>query len=311
MICLKCRKLIKKQNIYGLHTACYKDWFKLSDIAPFSHLNPKKQNTSGSFSNIKKTNDTFYHGQYLKYSAQLNEVKYILKVQQDKYPDLPGMEYTCNKTAVLLGLKVPQYYLIKFQAISDQNPKEKSKTSLTFVTKNFMQNFTGTLNHIYKFLPKGEKYYTCKKLIKIIQKQTKDPKAEKQFVEICLFDSFIGNNDRHGRNLGIIDTGKNQILAPMYDNPSYIGIAKDELLDIQFNISGCIQTSPSKKPTVKDYLTEFKKLGFSKVCTHFIEKLINRYPEIIKEVKHSEISKRRKNAFIKFLNNRRKDFQDG
>lgn len=311
MICLKCRKSIKKQSIYGLHTACYKDWFKLSDAVQLSHLDPKKQNTSGSLSNIKKTTDTFYHGQYLKYSAQLNEVKYILKVQQGKYPDLPGAEYTCNQIAVLLELKVPQYYLIKFQTISDQNPKGKPKTSLTFVTKNFMQNFTGTLNHIYKFLPKGDRYYTCEELIKVIQKQTSEPKAEERFVEICLFDALIGNNDRHGRNLGIIDTGKNQMLAPMYDNPSYIGIAKDELLDIPFNISGCIQTSASKKPTVKDYLKEFKKLGFSKVCTHFIEKLINKSPEIIKEVNHSEISKRRKNAFIKFLNNRKKDFQNG
>ena len=311
MICLKCRKPIKNQSIYGLHKACYKNWFDLPGTSLFDHLDPKKQSNSSSLSNIKKKADTFYHGQYLKYSAQLNEVKYILKVQQDKYPDLPGTEYTCNQIAVLLGVKVPQYYLIKFQSTSDQNSKKKSKTSLTFVTKNFMQNFTGTLNHIYKFLPKGDQYYTCEKLIKIIQKQTNKPKAEERFVEICLFDALIGNNDRHGRNLGIIDTGKNQTLAPMYDNPSYMGIAKDELLDIPFNISGCIQTSNSKKPTVTDYLKEFKKLGFSKVCTHFIEKLINRYPEIIKEVKHSEISKRRKIAFIKFLNNRRQDFQDG
>ena len=311
MICLKCRKPFQKQNIYGLHTACYKNWFDLSDISKFSHSDPKKQEMSGSPLDIQKTNDTFYHGQYLKYSAQLNEVKYILKVQQDKYPDMPGMEYTCNKIASLLDIKVPQYYLIKFQEESGQNLKKKLKTALTFVIKNFMQNRTGTLNHIYKFLPKGDKYYTCEKLIKTIRKQTKKSREEERFVEICLFDVFIGNNDRHGRNLGIIDTGKNQILAPMYDNPSYLGLAKDELLDIQFNISGCIQTSVSKKPTIRDYLKEFKKLGFSKICVHFIEKLINSSPEIMKEVKHSEISKRRKNAFIKFLNSRIKDFQDG
>ena len=308
MTCLKCRKSIKNRNIYGLHTSCYKNWFNLSDISHFDHLDPKKQDSSASLPHIKKTTDTFYHGQYLKYSAQLNGVKYILKMQQEKYPDIPGMEYTCNQIAALLNLKVPQYYLIKFQETSGR--KRKPRQTLTFVTKNFMQNLTGTLNHIYKFLPKGDQHYNCKQLIKIIQKQTQDTKEVKRIIEICLFDALIGNNDRHGRNLGLINTGKNKTLAPMYDNPSYIGTAQEELLDIQFNISGCIQTSDSKEPKVKDYLKEFRQLGFSKVCAHFIERLINVSPKIIEEVNNSTISQRRKKAFIKYLNSRIKDFQD-
>lgn len=309
MICLKCRKTVQ-QDIYGLHTACYRDWFNLSDISKFSNLDPKKQDSAKNLPHIRKTPNTFYHGQYLKYSAQLADVKYILKIQQGKYPDMPGMEYTCNQIASLLQLKVPEYYLIKFQGTSDNERIKNSKDGLiTFVTKNFMQDMTGTLNHIYKFLPKGE-HHNCKQLIQIIRKQTQELNEVQKFIEICLFDTFIGNNDRHGRNLGIIDAGKNKKLAPMYDNPSYLGIAENEILDAQFNISGCIQTSISKKPKVKDYLKEFKELGFETVCTDFTQRLIEIFPAIIEEVENSEMSKRRKKAFIKYLNSRIKDFQN-
>ena len=308
MICLKCRKTVQ-QDIYGLHIACYRDWFNLSDVSKFS--NSKKQDSARSLPNIRKTPNTFYHGQYLKYSAQLGEIKYILKIQQEKCPDMPGMEYTCNQIASLLQLKVPEYYLIKFQGGSDNERIKNSKDGLiTFATKNFMQNRIGTLNHIYKFLPKGKQNHNCKQLIQIIHEQTQELDEVQKFIEICLFDTFIGNNDRHGRNLGIIDTGKSKTLAPMYDNPSYLGITEDEILDAQFNISGCIQTSTSKNPKVKDYLKEFAELGFETVCADFIQKLIAVFPAVMEEVESSEISKRRKKAFIKFLNSRIRDFQN-
>ena len=308
MNCLKCRKPIKQQNIYGLHRVCYKNWFCLSDISSFSHWDPKKNDSMSHLPYIKKTIDTFYHGQYLKYSAQLNETKYIIKVQQKEYPDMPGMEYTCNQIASILGLSIPEYYLIQFQKTSNNNPIKNIKKSLmVFVTKNFMQNCTGTLNHIYQYLPKGSGYYNCKRLIAVIKTQTKKLSEVKKFIEICLFDSFIGNNDRHGRNLAIIDTGKMKKLAPMYDNPSYIGIVANELLDMKFSISGCIQTHHSKNPKIKDYLTEFNKLGFETTCKYFIKKLIKQFPKIIKEVSYSVISKKRKNTFIQFLNNQMED----
>ena len=51
MVCLKCRKLMRNQNIYGLHKTCYKNWFDLSDVSKFNHLDPKKQDSAGRFPN--------------------------------------------------------------------------------------------------------------------------------------------------------------------------------------------------------------------------------------------------------------------
>ena len=170
------------------------------------------------------------------------------------------------------------------------------------MTRNFMQDYKGgTLNHIYKFLPKGEKNYNCKNIINVLLQKTK-PADVARFIEIALFDSLIGNNDRHGRNLGIIESAKHRRLAPMYDNPSYFGIESSELIDADFNISGCIGTSTSDKPKLLDYIQEFQSLGFEKVCLNFLKKAVRQSPKIIEELKCSAISKRRKKAFIKFLN---------
>ena len=353
MKCLKCQKTIKNKSFYGLHFNCFVEWFELEDLSNFSEIDVKY---SSNYSSIEKTTDSFYHGRYRKYSAQLGGQQYILKVQESEYPDLPAMEYLCNKIASLLNLNVPQYYLIRYQedgydinsvdsvaqeeskknqedghdiSSMDSVAKEGSKKNqeevvhasstkylerqtglMTFVTRNFMQDYVGTLNHIYKYLPKGEKNYNCENIIKVINEQTGKFSDVEKFVEICLFDAFIGNNDRHGRNLGIIDTGRKKILAPMYDNPSFLGTQKDdEFLLAHFNPSGVIQTSDSKEPKPLDYIREFKRLKLEKLCFRFIQKIIDKFPVAVEEIKSAAISERRKKAFINLLTSRLKKYK--
>jgi serine/threonine protein kinase HipA of HipAB toxin-antitoxin module len=52
---------------------------------------------------------------------------------------------------------------------------------------------------------------------------------------MCLFDALVGNHDRHGRNIALIETRKGHILSPFYDNPSYIGIEDHNLLLAEHN----------------------------------------------------------------------------
>ena len=311
MKCFKCRKTIKNKNFYGLHATCFQDWFNLPILSDFSHLDLKKSNSySANSSNIVKTKDSFYHGQYRKFSAKLNSTSYILKVQEQKYPDLPIIEYVCNRIASLLNLHTPKYYLIKYPTEEQNNLKKSPKQGLvTFVTRNFTQDYVGTLHHIYKFLPKGNRHYNCKNIIKVISEQTKKLRDVETFVKICLFDAFIGNCDRHGRNLGIIDTGRDKKLAPMYDNPSLFGILKDELLLAHFNLSGIICTSLSKKPKLLDYIKEFKELKFENTCRKFTKQVIKQFPLIVDEIKISGMSEKRKQAFIAFLKERLADFK--
>ena len=321
MKCLYCQKPIKSQNFYGLHKSCYFQCFKLIDTLEFNNLDPKKQDSAPD-THIKKTKDSFYHGQYRKYSARLGSTTYILKVQEEKFSDLPAIEYVCNHIAFFLNLNVPEYYLIRYQdkthleTLHNKNPDHKktpqkrspeqtekvNQTGMTFVTRNFMQDYKGgTLHHIYKFLPEGKQHYNCKNIIDVLFQQT-NPADVARFIEIVLFDSLIGNNDRHGRNLGIIESTRRKQLAPMYDNPSYFGTEINALIDFDFNISGCIRTSLSKEPKLLDYIQEFQSLGFEKICFKFLNKILKKSQKIIESVESSEISNRRKKAFIKFLN---------
>ena len=326
--CLKCRKALTGWSFYGLHGDCYRDWFKDPGMKGFEQWDLKKSGFSAFSDKSFKREDfpvesldtpsTFYHGRYRKYSAQIGSEKYILKVQEKKFPALPEMEYICNKIADFLDLNPAKYYLICLSEINQIPEKESKKllkdsSSLTkkvFVTKNFMQDLTGSLQHIYKFLPKGVENYNCENIINEIRQQTGSSLEEQKFAEIGLFDSLIGNNDRHGRNLAFIDTGKNKKLSPIYDNPSFFGVAEEEILSMNFNISGCIQTAHSKKPKIRDYAMEFKRLGQINSCQQFVKKVNKALPKIIEEVQISELSQKRKLAFIKYIKNQLEALED-
>ena len=286
------RQTYKPKYIYGIHERCFIEWFKLTKPQGFVDLDPKNKSSSSGSLEIKKKKNTFFHGRYLKYSAQLNNQSYILKMQEDNFPDLPGIEYTCNRIAQILKLQIPPFYYLEFH----KKP--------TFVTRNFMQDHVGTLDHIYKYLPEGKENHSCREIIKVILNQTGKLSDVKRFMEICLFDALIGNQDRHGRNLGIINTKKGKFLAPFYDNPSYFGIADNFILEADLNPSGTIWTLESKEPKVAEYIKEFTEIRLHSSIREFKYRLHISSSKIIREIKKSPINKKRKESFLKFIEKR-------
>lgn len=298
--CLRCKNFLNQSEVvYGLHKDCFAKEFSHSNTTEFRELDPKKtSSTPSSNPEIKKQKNTFFHGIYLKYSARLGKTEYILKVQEPRFPELPQVEHLCNQIAELLKIDVPPYHLINFNG------------RITFVTRNFMQDYTGTLHHIYKFLSAGEKNHSCEEIIKTILTQTKRLADVAKFIEICLFDTFIGNNDRHGRNLGIIETASIKKLAPMYDNPSCLGIEDDFFLVSDVNPSGSIWTKASKEPKSMDYIKEFQRLGYETIVAQFRNKIILQFPNIISTINNTELTPVRKNALTKLLQKRKEDFEN-
>lgn len=258
MICYKCLQDIEKNAKvqHGLHAECFCDWFGLPEAKDFSEFIAKTIPNQEPFS-------SFYHGRFKKYSASLNNTKYILKIEQDDYPELPATEYLCNQIAQILRLSVPKFYYLKFQDHLH-----------AFVTKNFMADYgAGNLVHIYHYL-KTPQDFNCESVLKIIQDKTQRFKDIKSFVELCLFDALIGNHDRHGRNLGLIQTIKKGFyLAPFYDNPSYLAIEDTNLLLAQHDPRGKIATRHTDEPTMKDYVKEFTRLGYQDIVTAFYNRV--------------------------------------
>lgn len=285
--CCKCfEKLVLEDSWYGLHKNCFKDWFGLPHTSYFLDLVARSQSQAPQENHT--ANISFFNGAYRKYSARLGESSFILKVQQKEYPELPATEYLCNQIYECLNIEIPNYYLIRF-------PEDQ----FCFVTKNFMSGLIASdLVHIYHFV-KNEKNHDCESLVTIIGEQTGRRIEQERFVYLTLADSLIGNHDRHGRNLGFIQSAKGMQLAPFYDNPSALALEGHSMLGADLQPRGSIFTKETDKPTMKDYVREWKRLGFGDIVDRFRKQ--HSLEKLQSLVVNAYISEKRQKALLRLF----------
>lgn len=293
MRCLKCLQSVnKKDSFYGLHKECFLEWFRLEQLSEFMDVVRKDSDSGGVDSeDLREFNSSFFQGKFRKYSASLGSYDYILKVEENDYPELPATEFLCNQIAEFMKIKVPEFYLIDFYG------------KITFVSKSFInRNSISTLHHIYHFIKEGEPF-NVSTVVRIINEQTGRLSEVERFVTLTLFDSLIGNHDRHGRNLAFLeDENGKKMLSPFYDNPSYIGTEEEMLLVAQHSPKGRIATSETNEPSMADYLKEFLEMGYSSTVENFYKRLnIDKIEEMIES---SHLCKKRKKAFFRIVKNR-------
>jgi len=268
-------------------------WFDLDEICKFADIIPKSQ-SSQTLSENHGINASFFQGAFRKYSSRLGKHNYILKVAQNEHPELPVTEFVCNQIYEYLKVQIPKYYLIRYP--NDQ---------FCFVTKNFMAEFkNSSLVHIYHYL-KNKKEHNCEQLISIIGANTGRRTEQERFVYLTLVDSLIGNHDRHGRNLAFIQSPKGNILAPFYDNPSFVGLDDDSMLGADLQPRGAIFTKASTEPTMKDYIIEWNRLGYDHVIANFKKNL--RIENIEAIINKSNLSEKRKAALFRLICKRREE----
>src|SRR5690606_2167171 len=70
-------------------------------------------------------------------------------------------------------------------------------------------------------------------------------------------------------NLGFLSTPKGLRLAPIYDNPSALGLEQGEWLKAEFNPTGRIPTRDVERPILGDYVREFIRLGYEDQVRRF------------------------------------------
>lgn len=301
-ICFKCNQSVEStQNHYGLHPACFKAWFGVDKLLEFTNVSREPGVTpamqSGQGIEQEYWNTSFFKGNFKKYSAKLAESEYILKIKEDLAPELPDVEFVCNQIVDSLAIPVAPFYLIDFQG------------SRCFVTRNFISEIkqAATLSHIYHYVDSG-KDYNCECLMKIIQSQSKHYPDLENFIRVCLYDSLVGNHDRHGRNLGFIISAKINRLAPAYDNPSALGLEHGNMLKAQFEPKGKIFTSKSTEPTLQDYAKEFIRLDHHQIVQQFYAQI--NIEQIIILIEASTCSSLMKTALKKLIQRRYKELSD-
>lgn len=285
--CCLCKEPLEPEEAwYGLHKKCFKKSFALSELLEFSDVANRSQSQAPT--EARAINSSFFHGKFRKYSSRLGKSSYILKVEQKEYPELPVTEFLCNQIYANLQIEVPDYHLIRFPEDSD-----------CFATRNFMSDLSSsTLLHIYHFL-KPEMQYDCETLIQIIGDKTGRRIEQEKFAYLTLADSLIGNNDRHGRNLGFIQSPKGMYLAPFYDNPSALGVEDPLLLGADLQPRGSIFTKHSNEPTMKDYVLEWKRLGYANMIDLFRNAVSLKKINTIIEA--SGLSEKRKKAIVRLI----------
>lgn len=297
MICYYCHKSVNNNPKHGLHEECFKNWFQLRDPnTNLVSLALKKE--ISYYENSNSITSSFFAGAFKKYSASLEGKEYILKVATHEFPELPHTEFLSNQMAHILNISIPQFYLIKLENEVD-----------CFVSYNFMQEYQkANLVHIFHYFPENftEEDYCCNNLVKIIETQTKQYNDVINFVKICIFDALIGNHDRHGRNLAFIETAHKVSLSPMYDNPSYLGIEESALLGAMHEPYGKIKANNNDKPTMRDYVLEFKKLGFTEELKEFYNSI--NLTRMNAHICNSFMSQKRQEALKKLINRR---YQEG
>lgn len=286
--CCHCCQALSSEDtcLYGLHENCFRECF--GSCEDFVDLIARSQSAPPRPESQCRRNISFFHGAYRKYSARLGKINYILKVQQKEYPELPATEFLSNQIFRCLNIPVPDHYLIKY-------PEE----NFCFVTKNFMSDLTAsTLDHIYHFVT-DEKKHDCENLVRIIGEKTQRKKEQEKFVFLTLADSLIGNHDRHGRNLAFIRSAKGILLSPFYDNPSALALEDSSILGADLQPRGSIFTKDSDKPTMKDYVLEWSRLGYNDVVQRFKKNL--RLKKIENLIEKSHLSEKRKQALLRLI----------
>lgn len=270
-LCLFCKSSLEaKIAKHGHHPECFQKLFELRDEkSDFLELMPSKIEEASGQKIESRIASSFFHGAFKKYSTRIENKRFILKVQETACPDLPIIEYVSNLMARDLGLDVPDFYYV---LLNNQVP--------TFVTRNILDfHDKSNLVHIWHYLKidgsTDVKELSIVNLMQILENETKRPLDLKNFIEVCLFDMFIGNHDRHGRNLALIEKQSSKILCPVYDNPSYIGILDSSMLGMQVNACGKIYTENKQEPLIDDYIEEFIELGHQEIVESFVKKLKN------------------------------------
>ena len=221
--------------------------------------------------------NTFYHGNFKKYAATLGGFRVILKLSDmEHYPELPLVEYLCNKVAQLLGIHVARFGILEL----DGRP--------AFVTRNFVNKGAENLVHLYRYLSAKDRY-DLETIAATIQKVTQRLADVHRFFEICMFDMIIGNNDRHGRNLGFIENGGSSRLSPFYDNVTILGAESGEFfLGTHWNPKSKIAASINDAPSLLEIVTEVQRLGQTSLVKRMQSRISKSEPEILEYINQED-----------------------
>ncbi len=224
---------------------------------------------------------------------------YILKPQNNFYPELPENEDLTMRLAKLIGIEIPlhglaysidgrfTYFIKRF----DRYGKNK-KLSL----EDFAQLAGKSRETKYDF--------SMEKIIPLLERHCTFPLLEKiKLFRLTLFNYLIGNEDMHLKNYSIISRDNKIELSPAYDLLNTTIASKNVTEEIALPISGK-KSNLTSKVLIKYWGKERLQLN-ENVISQIIEeikKVQSKWEELIKI---SFLSNTMKEKYMDLLNSRR------
>lgn len=196
---------------------------------------------------------------------------YILKPQNEIFPQMPENEHLTMRMAELCGISVVPSTLIRLKS------GERS-----YLTKRIDRTETGEKIHMldmFQILEAFDKYKSSvEKVGKAVAEYSSNTLLDLlRLFEVVLFSYITGNNDMHLKNFSLILSGQDWSLAPAYD-----------LLNVNLHLSEDTEETALTIGGKKRKLTksDFINLGMSFRLTE--KQILNAFNRFIKEEKTME-----------------------
>jgi serine/threonine-protein kinase HipA len=227
---------------------------------------------------------------------------YIIKPQNDIFPELPENEDVTMKMAKVYGIDVPFHGLVysKDGSLSyfikrfDRYSKGKK-----YATEDFAQ-LTGS--------SRDTKYdYTMEKLVKVIDDYCTFPAIEKaDFFKRVLFCFITGNEDMHLKNFSVITKAGKTTLTPVYDFLNSSISIKNPQEELALSLKG--KKSNFKSTELIDYYAKELLQLNDKTIAIILSDMNKSLSKWIELVEVSFLSDAMKEKYLKVLDNRMKRF---
>lgn len=223
---------------------------------------------------------------------------YIIKPQNDIFPELPENEDVTMKMAKVYGLEVPLHGLVY-----------SKDGSLSYFIKRFDRYSKGKKYATEDFAQlsgnsRDTKYdYTMEKLVKIIDQFCTFPAiAKADFFKRVLFCFITGNEDMHLKNFSVITKAGKTTLAPVYDFLNSSISIKNPQEELALSLKG--KKSNFKATEIIDYYAKERLELNDKTIDAIVSdmnKSVSKWTEL---VEISFLSDGMKEQYLKLMENR-------
>lgn len=223
---------------------------------------------------------------------------YIIKPQNDLFPELPQNEDVTMRMAKVFGLDVPfhgmlyakdgslSYFIKRF----DRYGKGKK-----LATEDFAQLTGNTRDTKYRF--------TMEKLVPVIDEFCSFPAIEKaDFFKRILFCYVTGNEDMHLKNFSLITKNEKTTLTPVYDFLNSSIAIKNPEEEIALTLKG--KKSNLKASDFIDYYAKDRLQLNEKTIATILEQMHNAIPKWEELLEISFLSDEMKEKYFNLLEKR-------